>query len=83
MGDINIQIKECVAYEKLVDTHAIATLTIPLSGEYKYLTWDDKWIEQRFRAGTQMRAPKRLLNENCPGFKEIKALRKPEEAEGE
>lgn len=63
---------ECVCYEKHIDTHAIVSVTIPMSDEYKYMDWDARWHKRVFQAGEVVGKIQKLINSRCPGYNEIK-----------
>lgn len=68
---ITLATLECVIYEKLIDSHAIVSVTIPITGKYKLETWNG-WVERSLKAGDVVGGVKRLIRDTCPGYKEIK-----------
>lgn len=66
---------ECVIYEKLIDTHGMVSITIPVTQDYKFKTWGGGWVERHCKAGELIGGIKRLVGANCPGYSEIKAKR--------
>lgn len=63
---------ECIIFEKQIDTHAIASVTIPVTGEYKLETWKDGWVKRDLKAGDIIGGVKRVMSKGCPGYNEIK-----------
>lgn len=67
-----VSVKECVEYIKQIDTHAVASVTIPVSGTYRYKDWSDKWHERDFKAGDVLGSLKQMMNKNCQGYYAVK-----------
>ena len=64
----------CVLYEKHIDTHAIVSVTIPVSGIYKIEKWGapDYWVEEYHKAGEVVGPLEALYGKTCPGYNDVK-----------
>lgn len=63
---------ECVMYEKLMDSHGIAQLTVPVTGDYLIKELRTGWTVKHFKAGVKLTNVVRLIGRGCPGYEEIK-----------
>jgi len=67
---ITLHPTECVVYEKKMDSHAIATLTIPVSMTYIYVGFRGDFHQKYFKAGDQLSSVASLMGETCGIFYE-------------
>lgn len=62
---------ECVMYLRSLDTHAMATITVPIDGIYYMSSYSLGTTTSFFKAGTVLQKVQDLIKDTCPQFKEI------------
>lgn len=66
---VKFETPECVMYSRTVDSHAIATITIPVDGRYYVASFD--WENPRinyYRAGSVIPRVQDVFRDTCPQF---------------
>ena len=62
----------CVKFTRYVDTHAIASGTIPVDGKYYVSTWNEPERVNYYKNGTVIFRVKELIRDTCPDFERMK-----------
>jgi len=68
----NIDANECVMFIKNVDTHAIATVTIPIDGRYYVASFD--WENPKinyYKSGEVIPRVQEVFRDTCPQFESL------------
>lgn len=63
---------ECVKFMRSLDTHAIASVTIPIDGKYYVSTWNEPESVNYYKYGTVISRVKILIRDTCPDFERMK-----------
>lgn len=63
---------ECVKFMRSLDTHAIASVTIPVDGKYYVSTWDKPESVNYYKNGAVISRVKILIRDTCPDFESMK-----------
>ena len=63
---------ECVKFIRSIDTHAVASVTIPVDGKYYVSTWEPKESVNYYKNGTVISRVKMLIRDTCPDFERMK-----------
>lgn len=66
---VKFETPECVMYSRTVDSHAIATITIPVDGRYYVASFD--WENPKinyYRAGSVIPRVQDVFRDTCPQF---------------
>lgn len=63
---------ECVKFMRSLDTHAVASVTIPVDGKYYVSTWDKPESVNYYKNGTVISRVKILIRDTCPDFESMK-----------
>lgn len=75
---VKLETPECVMYSRTFDSHAIATITIPIDGRYYVASFD--WENPRinyYRAGSVIPRVQDVFRDTCPQFESLsKRVRK-------
>lgn len=69
---VKLETPECVMYSRNVDSHAIATITIPIDGRYYVASFD--WENPRinyYRAGSVIPRVQDVFRDTCPQFESL------------
>jgi len=69
---VKLETPECVMYSRTVDSHAIATVTIPIEGRYYVASFD--WENPKinyYRAGTVIPRVQDVFRDTCPQFESL------------
>lgn len=67
---MDVATTECVYFKKDVDTHAIASVTIPVTMTYIYETYSGGIHQKHFKAGAHVDSIKMIMSESCGIFYE-------------
>ena len=63
---------ECVKFARAIDSHAIASVTIPADGKYYVSTWNEPESVNYYKNGTVISNVKMLIRDTCPDFERMK-----------
>ena len=66
---------ECVKFIRSIDTHAVASVTIPVDGKYYVSTWNEPESVNYYKNGTLISRVKMLIRDTCPDFEKMKRQR--------
>jgi len=69
-----VDTSECVKFTRYVDTHAIASVTIPVDGKYYVSTWNEPERVNYYKNGTVIFRVKELIRDTCPDFERMKRV---------
>lgn len=62
----------CIKFVREIDTHAIASVTIPVDGKYYVSTWNEPESVNYYKNGTLISRVKMLIRDTCPDFERMK-----------
>lgn len=62
----------CVEFIRNIDTHAVASVTIPIDGKYYVSTWGEPESVNYYKNGTVISSVKMLIRDTCPQFESMK-----------
>ena len=67
-----VDTSECVKFIRSIDTHAVASVTIPVDGKYYVSTWNEPESVNLYKSGTIISRIKMLIRDTCPDFDRMK-----------
>lgn len=62
----------CIKFIRSIDTHAVASVTIPADGKYYASTWNEPESVNYYKNGTVISRVKMLIRDTCPDFENMK-----------
>lgn len=62
----------CIKFIRSIDTHAVASVTIPADGKYYVSTWNEPESVNYYKNGTVISRVKMLIRDTCPDFERMK-----------
>lgn len=72
---VKFETPECVMYSRTFDSHAIATVTIPIDGRYYVASFD--WENPKinyYRAGSVIPRVQDVFRDTCPQFESLSKM---------
>lgn len=69
-----VDTSECVKFIRSIDSHAIASVTIPVDGKYYVSTWNEPERVNYYKNGTVIFRVKELIRDTCPDFERMKRV---------